>query len=93
MSAGALLELHAAAQPFLRGRRHAEAEHRDRFRRALLAVLKERGAPIPVALVETPAEALATLGDVLKRCEALRVNWADIVALVNREYQQEPVHA
>lgn len=90
MSAGALLELHAAAQHYLRRRTlGGEAEHRDRLRRALVTVLRQRGAEIPVSLIEQPAEALAALRAVLRRCEELRVNWSDVAALVNREYQSE----
>jgi hypothetical protein len=87
-SAASLLALHAAAQPFLRRRTHAEADARERLRVALIAVLRERGMAAP-DLVDTPEEALAAFRRLLCRCEELHVNWADIVAVVNREWPEE----
>jgi hypothetical protein len=83
VSAGALLELHAAAQHFLRRKNLADAEARERLRRAIAAVLRGRGR------IETPAEALTALRLVLERCEELKVNWTEVVTLVNREYAME----
>lgn len=83
MSSGALLELHAAAQHFLRRKTHADAEARERLRKAVFAVL--RGG----ARVETPAEALERLRLVLARCQDLGCHWPDVAALVNREWKEE----
>ena len=56
--------------------------------------MRERGAAVPADLIDDRDLAIETLRMLLQRCEELRVNWADIVALVNREYlepQKEPV--
>lgn len=83
MSAGALLELHAAAQHFLRRKTHADETARLRLRQAVFAVM--RGG----TRASTGAEALERLRLVLLQCQELGCNWSDVAALVNREWQEE----
>jgi hypothetical protein len=58
----------------------------------LIAVLRERGAEVPVSLIQSHDEALAALRAVLRRCEELSINWTEVAALVNREYEEGPAH-
>lgn len=81
------LELLAAASPFLRLRRRVDAtpEALQRFRRALVELLRARGhVPHPEAIA-TAEDALEALRAIVARCEELRVPWPDVVAIVNRE--------
>lgn len=87
MSIDTLLELHCAAAPFLKQLARTD-EARDRLRRAIVAVLRERGAIVPPALVATREEALESLRAIVARCIELKVNWMDVVAIVNREERE-----
>lgn len=80
-----LLELHAAAAPFLRAGEHCTAARRQRLRQAVAAVLKEGRIALPPDQITKPYEALDALRAVIDRCTELRVQWPDVVAIVNRE--------
>ncbi|HEY1503434.1 MAG TPA: hypothetical protein VGF92_03990 [Stellaceae bacterium] len=82
-----LLELHCSAAPFLKQLARSD-EARDRLRRAIVMVMRERGAIVPPALIVSADEALDSLRALLRRCEELKVNWTDIVAIVNREERE-----
>ncbi|HEY1503203.1 MAG TPA: hypothetical protein VGF92_02825 [Stellaceae bacterium] len=88
VSNDALLELHCAARPFIDRRSLKDLEARARLRRAIIAVLRQRGAVVPPALINTAEEALDSLRALLRRCDELKVNWTDIVAIVNREEKE-----
>lgn len=81
----ALLELHAAATPFLRQRTFAGQAERERLRRAVVTVMCERGMIVPADLITSEEEALDALRAIVGRCMALRCSWPEIVAIVNRE--------
>jgi hypothetical protein len=83
--ADAALDLVAAAAPFLKRNRLVTDAARERFRSALIALVRVRGGLPPACLVATQAEALDALRAIVARCEALHVPWVDVVAIVNRE--------
>lgn len=85
LSADALLELHCACAAFLRRRAVKEAPDRERLRRALIAILIERGANVMPELIASHGGALAALRGAVARCRELNVNWQEVAAIVNRE--------
>lgn len=87
MNTDTLLELHCSAAPFLHQLARTD-EARDRLRRAIVAVLRERGVIVPPSLIATPEEALESLRSIVARCVELKVNWMDVVAIVNRETKE-----
>lgn len=83
------LDLVVAATPFFRAGTHAPStERREALRAAVFGIIRQRGAIPPCAVIDTRDQALAVLKALLKRCEELRVNWSDIVAIVNREWDE-----
>ncbi len=85
--ASVLLELHAAAAPFVAGRDYRHAAARQRLRQALVALLRQHDAPTPAELIDDKVEALTALRRLIQRCADLGVAWPDVVAIVNRDWE------
>jgi hypothetical protein len=88
-SANTLLELHAACQFYLRQRSMKTSDERERLRRALRQLFKDRAAEIPPDLARNAGEAFAALREALDCCRKFGVAWDEVVAAVNRETCEE----
>lgn len=80
-----LLELQAAATPFLSATTQISNGRRARLRSAVVAVVNASNEPVQPQMVTTPNQALSALRLHLARCHALGIPWNAIVAAVNRD--------
>jgi hypothetical protein len=86
-SADTLLELHAAAQFYLRKRTQCDATERERLKAALRQLFKDRGAQIPPDLAASAGEAFTILREAVERCRKFGVAWDQVAAAVNNEWE------
>jgi hypothetical protein len=81
-----LLELQAAATPFLSSTTQISNGRRSRLRSAVVAVVNASNEPVQPQMVTTQHQALSALRLHLARCHALGIPWNVIVAAVNRDH-------